>query len=422
MSKKIFPIHTDTACLLKWSWSTVFLNSGTTASCHRTQRYPIDPDNFGEFHNLIEKQQARQTMLDSKWPQAGCQYCQVVEEAGGLSDRQYQLEQQQDPALTPPELNINPTSLSVTPTILEVYFTNTCNMACVYCGPHFSSLWEDENRKHGNFFKDSKIDQYSTALSQDNPNYKKMVADLWKYLADNNRYQALRRYHILGGEPFLLRELDESIDFWEKYGNPDLVFSIITNLNIPTSRFQTYVDRFQSLVDNNKIWKFQITGSLDCWGPEQEYVRWGLNLDTWQRNFELLLDKPWVSLSINSAISALTIKKLPELIDKMNEWNSRRPDRDAIEFSFNYTMREDDPLMFGAGVFENDFEQALAKLNTGTVLGQGIHDTLSAISTAISSQPRNVNKINTLKKYLTHLDSRRGTDWQQTFPWLTKEF
>jgi MoaA/NifB/PqqE/SkfB family radical SAM enzyme len=27
----------------------------------------------------------------------------------------------------------------VTPRILEVYFDNTCNLKCLYCGPHFSS-------------------------------------------------------------------------------------------------------------------------------------------------------------------------------------------------------------------------------------------------------------------------------------------
>jgi hypothetical protein len=39
----------------------------------------------------------------------------------------------------------------------------------------------------------------------------------------------------------------------------------------------------------------QITASSDCWDSEQEYVRYGLDLAQWQRNFELLLNQPWIS-------------------------------------------------------------------------------------------------------------------------------
>ena len=50
-----FPIKTDTACQSKWSWSTVWLNRGTSSSCHRVDDFPIPVDDFGSFHNLPEK-------------------------------------------------------------------------------------------------------------------------------------------------------------------------------------------------------------------------------------------------------------------------------------------------------------------------------------------------------------------------------
>lgn len=418
--KRIFPIKNDPACLLKWSWSTIFFNSGTSASCHRTQKHAI-PDNFDQFHNSPEKLIARQLMLDGKWPGAGCQYCKKVEDIGQTSDRQFQLEQQQDPGLTPPELFKNNQAVSVTPTILEVYFTNTCNMACVYCGPHHSSLWEEENRKYGNLFTHN--DPYSVTNSQSNPNYNKMVSDLWAYMATDNRYLTLRRFHILGGEPFLLKELDESINFWDTHGNPDLVFSIITNLNIPTTRFQRYLDQFEHLVNQNKIWKFQITASLDGWGPEEEYVRYGLNLETWERNFRLILDKPWITVSINSALSSLSIKQLPALVNKMKEWNTSRPaDSESIIFSFNYTGNNTSPLIFGKGVFDDDFTSALSLLDKKSEFQRGIHQALDSIGTTISSSTRNLESINVLKQYLDQIDQRRNLDWRKTFPWLDQSF
>ena len=132
--QRVFPINTDTSCLLKWSWSTVFLRQGTSSSCHRTDQQPIDPDNFANFHNLPNKVQAREMMLNGEWPQGGCQYCEKIETAGGMSDRQYQLHSGHDGELTPRELLVDPTVTEVVPTILEIYFNNTCNMGCLYCG------------------------------------------------------------------------------------------------------------------------------------------------------------------------------------------------------------------------------------------------------------------------------------------------
>ena len=132
-NQQIFPIKSDTGCLLKWAWSSVYLNQGTSSSCHRTDQQPIPPDNFESFHNLPNKIEARQMMLRGEWPQGGCQYCEKIEGAGGMSDRQYQLHAGHDQDRTPHELFEDPTALEVVPTILEVYFSNVCNMACLYC-------------------------------------------------------------------------------------------------------------------------------------------------------------------------------------------------------------------------------------------------------------------------------------------------
>lgn len=424
MGQRVFPIKTESACLLKWAWSTVFFNSGTSASCHRTRKYPIDPDNFNKFHNLPDKLAARELMLAGKWPQAGCEYCHRVEQAGQVSDRMFHLEQQHNSNLTPPELFNSSVATSITPTILEVYFKNTCNMACVYCGPHHSTLWESENRKFNESF-DSKYDVYSLQQSQDNTNYDRMVADFWQYLGSENRHLTLQRYHILGGEPFLLSELDDSIDFWDQHPNPDLVFSVITNLNIPHKRFVEYIKRFEKLVLGNKIWKLQLTASLDAWGAEQEYVRWGLDLAQWQQNFEYVINRPWISLSINSAISALTIKQLPALLEKINQWNTQqtrvagRYRSEPIIHSFNTTGQLDDPYIFGAGIFDQDFERILELMPTDTPIQQGQRTAMAGIASTQLTADRNYFKIAQLKQYLGKLDQRRNTNWTTTFGWLT---
>jgi organic radical activating enzyme len=425
---KVFPIHNQSACLLKWAWSTIYFNSGTTASCHRTQKYAIAPNNFDLFHNLPDKIAARNHMQHGIWPGAGCEYCKKVEDADGLSDRQSTL-QQDNGWLVPPELVIDSTATAVTPTILEVYFKNTCNMKCVYCGPHHSSLWEEENRKFDSSFHNRTFD---IKQAQHNDHYDQMVADLWKYLDKNDRYKNIKRYHILGGEPFLMSELDDSIEFWRTHPNPDLIFSIITNLNIPTIRFERYLSQFRKLVLSNKIWKLQITASLDCWDSEQEYVRYGLDLQQWQQNFELLLNQPWISVSINSAVSALTIKSLPKLLQRINEWNTQQTATatwfqrewvaEPIVHSFNTSAEFDNPYFFDGAVFAKDFERILALMPQDNTVQQAQHRAMQGIATTSLSSKNNTDQINKLKQYLTMLDQRRNTHWPSHFAWLDQDF
>jgi hypothetical protein len=416
-NQQIFPIKTDTGCLLKWAWSSVYLNQGTSSSCHRTDQQPIPPDNFASFHNLPNKIEARQMMLRGEWPQGGCQYCEKIEAAGGMSDRQYQLHARHDHDRTPHELFEDPTTVEVVPTILEVYFNNVCNMACLYCGSHFSTKWEEENRRFG-AFKQGRVEFGFNTPS--NPNYEKMLADFWTYLTEKDRYKHIRYYQILGGEPFFQKEFDTSIDFWESHPNPELTFNIITNLKVPPKKFRDYIDRFGRMVESGAMKRLQITGSIDAWGPQEEYVRWGLDLAEWTENWEYLLDKDWVVMCVNSAMSALTIKTAPELVEKINEWNDRRNPWNPISYSFMSVMTPPElvPDIFGPGVFEQDFERLLAAMRERNPSEVSAKQHMRGIMQQITTTPQNNERIADLKVYLTEIDRRRGTDWTQLFPWL----
>jgi hypothetical protein len=186
----------------------------------------------------------------------------------------------------PPELDQDPTAIHVTPRILEVYFDNTCNLKCLYCSPHFSSLWDAENIKFGDaaFLKDANMEH----------NKKKLFE--WLKINGHN----LSVFNILGGEPFYQEELEQCLTLFEQHPAPELKLQIFTNLNIKLSRLQKIIDRIKQLIDNNCIREFEITASLDCWGTPQEYVRFPLDLQQWETNFEYLLDQPWINLIINS--------------------------------------------------------------------------------------------------------------------------
>ena len=339
LKNKIFPIRTKTACQLKWNWSTVFLTTEETASCHRTKHHKFDTDTF-DFHNTPSKLDDRQQMLQGEWPTQGCNYCKNIETAGGQSDRITNLD---FPGIhAPPELDNNPLATQVTPRILEVYFDNTCNLKCLYCGPHFSSLWDAENIKFGDApFNKSK-------------NIEINKQKIFEWLKINGHH--LTNFNILGGEPLYQSELEDCLELFEQYPAPELKLQIFTNLNTKIAHLKRVVARVKQLVDQNKIREFEVTASLDCWGLPQEYVRYPLNLVSWEKNFEYLLGERWINLIVSSTTTPLTIKTLPDLLQKIKEWNTIRP-------VYHYQNSVNSPSymfidIFG-DIFINDFNRAL---------------------------------------------------------------
>ena len=402
LKNKIFPIQTKTACQLKWNWSTIFLTTEKTASCHRTNHHKFDTDTF-DFHNTPSKLDDRQQMLQGEWPTQGCNYCKNIETAGGQSDRITNLD---FPGIhAPPELDNNPLATQVTPRILEVYFDNTCNLKCLYCGPHFSSLWDAENIKFGDApFNKSK-------------NIEINKQKIFEWLKINGHH--LTNFNILGGEPLYQSELEDCLELFEQYPAPELKLQIFTNLNTKIAHLKRVVARIKQLVDQNKIREFEVTASLDCWGLPQEYVRYPLNLVSWEKNFEYLLGERWINLIVSSTTTPLTIKTLPDLLQKIKEWNTIRP-------VYHYQNSVNGPRymfidIFG-DIFIDDFNRALELKPNITPEEKSSRQYLEGIAKQSASNGPNELAIQTLFNFLNEIDRRRSTDWKKTFPWLINEF
>jgi hypothetical protein len=402
LKNKRFPIHTETACQLKWNWSTIFLATEETASCHRTDHHRFDTELF-DFHNTPNKLADRGRMLQGLWPKSGCDYCQNIERAGGVSDRITNLDLVGMHA--PPELDQHPQAIQVTPRILEVYFDNTCNLKCVYCGPYFSSLWDAENVRFGQ------------AAFEKSTNIEANKQRIFAWLAEHGQH--LTNFNILGGEPLYQQELDQCLTLFEQHPAPELKLQIFTNLNARLERVQDMVSRVKRLIDQNCLREFEITASLDCWGPPQEYARFPLDLKVWERNFEYLLDQPWINLIISSTITPLTVKTLPDLLEKIQIWNQVR-----TVYHYQNSVNGPDYMfidMFG-DIFSADFERALALKPEHTPEQRSSKQYLSGIALQAASQSPNVPQIKKLYDFLNQLDQRRNTDWRITFPWLIDHF
>jgi hypothetical protein len=215
-----------------------------------------------------------------------------------------------------------------------------------------------------------------------------------------------------------------SLDFWESHPNPELTFNIITNLKVPHKKFCNYIDRFERMVNSGALNRLQITGSIDAWGPQEEYVRHGLDLVEWEKNWEYLLDKPWIVMCVNAAITVLTIKTLPDLIERIQIWNKKRSESQSIHFSFMSVMTPPQlvPDIFGSGVFDTDFERLLDVMPNVNAKDISAREHMMGIIQQIQTAPRKLEMIEALKIYLTELDRRRNTDWRPLFPWLDQDW
>jgi hypothetical protein len=436
-NKKIWPIKSETSCYLKWSWSTIFLTKGTTASCHRTVHSDIDINNFNNFHNTPKKLDDRKRMLAGNWPEEsesdkfgipGCTYCKDIEDHGGTSDRTVQLRHLEAMSATqnnilPVELLTDPTATEVTPTIIEVYFNNVCNMACLYCGPHFSTMWEEENRRFGITEDDGIL---NTPLWKRNPTQYSTLRDgLFTWLREHG--DKIWNFGMLGGEPFFQQEFDMVLDHWENYPNPNLLLTIVSNLKIEHTRFVGYIQRLKRMVETGKIKKLNLSASLDCWGPPAEYIRWGLNLIEWEKNFNYLAQAgfdEWIVLNVNITITPLSIRTLPDLIYKLNELDKLRDPTRHICISFMHvnSPTQLNPLWFGAGVFTEDMIKVVDAMPTGTQYQRDYKEYMQGIANSIEQTPRNPAAILMLETYLNEMDQRRGTHWPELFPWLVRQF
>lgn len=395
------------------------MNEGTTASCHRVGRHPVMLEDFDNFHNTPEKIHQREIMLQGQWPQPlpymsedqGCRYCQKIEAAGGQSDRMFHL---QIPNLVPPELEHDPSATSVTPRILEVMLTNVCNMSCTYCSSRNSSMIERENIKHGDFNKNG---VHIPVMTVDRSKNKQYVEKFFKWLHQHS--DQLRRLNLMGGEPLYQKEFFACLDFFEKKPNKDLEFSIVTNLMMDPAKFVTLVDRWKQMVRKRVFKRLDITVSLDCWGPEQEYARYGLDLSTIEANMQTLLEAPWIYLNINSTISPLTLRRFSDLVQMINLWKKQR--KINHHFQTVFTPEYHNPDIFGADFWMDDLQRALDLMPDNGWQEINAREYLKGITKQIAGSCRRPELMLQLQTHLDELDRRRGTCWRSLFPYLEQE-
>jgi len=316
-------LHLDTRstsfCGAKWYNATIWLGSGMTTSCHHPLPHKIDLDaiknNPKALHNTPEKKQQRCQMQQGKRPK-GCEYCWKIEDMGSeyISDRVYKSwiytdEELTDAFTTDCEQDFDLRSL-------EIAFDRTCNFACSYCNPAFSTTWVKDLKQKGayqdlisdgrNHFTHPHDSSQLFKYGEHNP-YVEAFFKWW----DTDLHRTLRELRITGGEPIMSAELWRLFDWFKLNANKSQT-KLAINSNLGGK--PELIDRLVACREH--LPSLDVYTSMEATGYSAEYIRDGLDYDQWWENLNKL-HSARINTHCMMTINALCLPTLPDMIQRI---------------------------------------------------------------------------------------------------------
>lgn len=281
----------------------------------------------------------------------------------------------------------------------DLRFRNTCNYACIYCGPNLSSLWASELQS---------INKSDTIL------HTKLV----DYFKEN--YNTLTEIYLAGGEPLLIKENEIILqELLEK--KPDIKITVNTNLsNIQNNKIFETLLKFK-----NVVWIV----SVDDMAERYNYIRWPGNWDSFIENLGYLQDlvKNGLTHTISFAmvytiVNCRTIFDTIRHLSKLGFTNNK--------FKVMYVSQKPflDPRNFEDKIkselkyyIENEIE-SIKNYSMGENWKTSlINDFITIIDQLTSDRVVSKNIEHSTVSFLNKLDNQRKTDWKQVFPEVAKQ-
>jgi hypothetical protein len=431
--KNITDTLSPTFCLAKWHHTTIYLQSGETHSCYHPAPHTIPLEeikvNPSAIHNTSEKKTQRLLMLNGEKPD-GCQYCWNIEALGSdyISDRHernagiYTKERFDEIANEGPDFNINPE-------YIEVSFGNECNFKCGYCHPKASSAYYKEIKQHGPYPVKNHhfgIDKLVIYEEESNP----YVDAWWKWWPQVK--QTLNILRVTGGEPLLQASTWRLLEDLDKNPLPNLELNINSNLGVKPVLVERLAQKVEKLRAEGKIRSFKLFTSLDTWGTRAEYIRTGLNLETWENNFHTYLSTTNNPLTFMITFNVLAVSSFRTFLEKLLEWRTQynwyETGKHRIRFDTPYLK---EPLQYDMNILpKEDFmpymDESLAFMRSNVNNNQSNQFTeieyekfrrvVKYMETTVYPNDKLKEGRKDFYNWFTEHDVRRNTDFAKTFP------
>ena len=319
--QQVLDTKSSSFCAAKWYNATVWLGSGQTTSCHHPPAHAIDAEAIktrpSAIHNTDQKKQDRQMMLAGERP-PGCEYCWKIEDMGvdAVSDRVYKskiypIKVLEEAYNTPPSEDVNLRTL-------EIAFDRTCQFACSYCNPAFSTTWAKDIKNNGayenlisdgrNHFTHEHNSSQLYKFSETNP-YTEAFFEWW----ETDLHRTLQELRITGGEPTMSGELWKLIDWFKaNKGRSQTRLAINSNMGMDRLKLLELVEKTQDIPH------LEIYTSNEAFEAQAEYIRDGLDYDLWMHNVQELLEHDHIrAVHVMCTINALCLDSLDTFLDQL---------------------------------------------------------------------------------------------------------
>ena len=418
-------------CMAKWYNATIWLGSGMTTSCHHPPAHKIDVASITKnpmgIHNTPEKRSDREKMQKGERP-AGCEYCWKIEDMGkdAISDRCYKSVIYNDEDV---EYAFNlPYTEDVNLKTLEIAFDRTCNFACSYCNPAFSTTWVKDIKNNGpyvglisdgrNHFTHPHDEAEPYGPKETNP-YVEAFFKWW----DSDLKHSLQELRLTGGEPLMSghtwRLLDKFIE-----DKPNMQFALNSNLCAKDDLITKLIEASHSISN------FQLYTSNESAFEKAEYIRDGLDYTQWFRNIIRILEEGKVDgFHMMCTINALCLDDLPAFLSLLL-FLKKKYGKNYPTFTLNILRFPSfqSPLVLPTDIrtrYKEDLQywydvnkdnELLHQMELNQV--QRLIDYLDVVKTPHSDTFDMPALHNDFKKFYTQYDQRRNKNFCETFPFL----
>lgn len=431
--QQILDTKSASFCAAKWYNATIWLGSGMTTSCHHPPAHKIDLEEIktrpGAIHNTVEKKIDRLNMQMGNRPR-GCEYCWKIEDMGrgAISDRVYKSKIYPIEALN--EAHTTPHQDDVNLRTLEIAFDRTCQFACSYCNPAFSSTWVKDIRSNGayehlvsdgrNHFTHDHSSSQLYRFGETNP-YVEAFFAWW----ESDLHKTLQELRITGGEPLMSGDTWKLLDWFKaNKGKSSTRLAINSNLGKEVD-----LDRLLDSVDGLEV---DIYTSQESTHAQAEYIRDGLDYEAWLKNVKRLLDSTKIrTVHCMATINALCLESLPDLLNTLLALKSHYG-KERVSFTLNILRF---PSFQSALVFSDvirtyyggELVKWLLANKDNSLLHeheinhtQRLIDYLDVVKTP-HSEAFDLPKLrNDFKQFYMQYDQRRGKNFIETFSELTE--
>jgi hypothetical protein len=429
--RRILDTKSASFCAAKWYNATIWLGSGQTTSCHHPPAHQIPLEgikiNPRGIHNTAQKKQDRAQMQRGERPE-GCEYCWKIEDMGvdAVSDRVYKSKIYDIVALQ--EAFDTPVNQDVNLRTLEIAFDRTCQFACSYCNPAFSSTWVRDIKNNGaytnlisdgrNHFTHTHDTSQLYKFGETNP-YVEAFFAWW----ESDLHKSLQELRITGGEPTMSGELWKLID-WFKSNQGKSQTKLAINSNLGMDRLKLFEFR-DALRDIPHV---EIYTSNEAYGAQAEYIRDGLDYDLWMHNVQELLEHDHIrAVHFMCTINALCLDSLDTFLDQLVRLKQVYG-RERVNFTLNILrfpsfqsvlVLPEHLLMYYRNrlIMWQVKHQGQAYMHEHEINHMNrLIEYLDRVKTPHSDAFELPKLHNDFRQFYTQYDQRRGKDFGKTFP------